>query len=534
MLTGMLSNSQTKLNRTSKRKSKRRKESFTSIPSGDRNHDLNGNVPLQWALWGGSIECFNVNFNQALISWRIMNRHLIEYIQLLIDNGADVNRTDQDGSVPLQLALIGIEEKEYRISISLISLCIRHDYPIEYIQLLIDHGADVNAVTDGSVPLQLALERKNIECMKLLIEHGADFNVLVATVFNINQTLISWCIMNRRPIEYIQLLIGHGADVNAVTNGTSVLSKCIQSYSHPCLVYVGLLIDHGADVNKRNQNGSVPLQLAIDRKNIECMKLLIDHGADVNAVTNNGMSLLSKCVLCYNKHLEYSWTLITNGADVNFTTTWGPKVVDLAVHNKNTVQTRLLIRHGARLTYGTKNYLHKERLKTQIKAEDMMSMTIPTPLDDLSEDITERDTSRENRFRLALSKACEERDMEVALCLVAMGVDPWSVDTMTITMTTTKKDLQLSEPWEGYYAEELERVWRRRMFISLSVVDACRDSNNNINNLFKWLKDRNLDVWRISSWGCPLLPYRHCGLRIYMRKHFETQLLVKNDVKIVT
>jgi ankyrin repeat protein len=82
---------------------------------------------------------------------------------------------------------------------------------INIVQLLIEHGADVNAQSgDYGNALQAASSEGHIDIVQLLIEKGADVNAqggeyggtLQAALFNGH-------------IVIVQLLIGHGANVNA-------------------------------------------------------------------------------------------------------------------------------------------------------------------------------------------------------------------------------------------------------------------------------------------------------------------------------
>ena len=82
-----------------------------------------------------------------------LSLHLV--LDSLIEKGADVNATDDNGQTPLHLAL--------------------HNEHPEMAKLLIKKGADVNAKNKwGDTPLHLVLD--NPEIAKLLIEHGADVN----------------------------------------------------------------------------------------------------------------------------------------------------------------------------------------------------------------------------------------------------------------------------------------------------------------------------------------------------------------------
>lgn len=102
----------------------------------DINVEKDGEFPLETACWIGNKEV----------------------VELLIENGADVNFAD---------------ECEFRTSLMLAS---RHGHT-EIVKLLIEHGADVNAGDDyDATSLTRAAEAGHIEVVKLLIENGANPN----------------------------------------------------------------------------------------------------------------------------------------------------------------------------------------------------------------------------------------------------------------------------------------------------------------------------------------------------------------------
>jgi ankyrin repeat protein len=60
---------------------------------------------------------------------------------------------------------------------------------LETVELLIEKGASVNAVTtDNQTPLQLAYQRGYLETVALLIEKGASVNAVTTD----NQTPLHW------------------------------------------------------------------------------------------------------------------------------------------------------------------------------------------------------------------------------------------------------------------------------------------------------------------------------------------------------
>src|SRR5262245_1743987 len=80
-------------------------------------------------------------------------------------------------------------------------------------KLLIERGADVNAGTKiGDTPLMAAVARKRIEFITLLLAHGANPNSIVG-----NQTALHVAV-TRGCLDCVTALVEAGADVNARTD----------------------------------------------------------------------------------------------------------------------------------------------------------------------------------------------------------------------------------------------------------------------------------------------------------------------------
>lgn len=106
----------------------------------------------------------------------------------------------------------------------------------------------------GDTPLHLTCFHGHTKTAQLLIDHGADVN---AKNNNDHTPLQETC----HP-RTVKLLIERGADVNAGNKygWTSLHEAC--AYNHLDIARL-LLIDHGADVNVKNIYGEVPLDGAI-------------------------------------------------------------------------------------------------------------------------------------------------------------------------------------------------------------------------------------------------------------------------------
>jgi len=175
-----------------------------------------------------------------------------------------------------------------------------HAVTPEMVELLIRHGADVNAL-DGQ-PLKNAISQQNLEMFQLLIENKADTR--------------KWA------VEFLK----------KATQGDS-------------FEIVDLLIQHGADVNTTLSPWErTPLMNAADRGNLEIVRLLVQHGADVNTVNKEQLSALLIAVA--NRHVDIARHLVEHGADVNVKNADDRPALSLAIENESLEIAQLLIRHS--------------------------------------------------------------------------------------------------------------------------------------------------------------------------------------------
>ena len=226
----------------------------------------------------------------------------LESVRLLVQAGADVNQTSEFGWTPL---LTATQNRYYQLGKFLLDqgadpniankggwtpLYIATDnrnieggdYPtrkpdmdhLAYIQLLLEHGADVNArmssstetrtifthqwlYEEGATPFLRAAQSGDLTLMKLLLEHGADPSI---------------------PTEHDVTPLMVAAGIGWVEGVTYEWSKA-QTYE-----VVKLLLDLGADVNARDTlDGRVALMGAAHKGRPDVVQLLVDHGADLAA-----------------------------------------------------------------------------------------------------------------------------------------------------------------------------------------------------------------------------------------------------------
>ncbi|MCH9632117.1 MAG: hypothetical protein S4CHLAM6_04430 [Chlamydiae bacterium] len=173
---------------------------------------------------------FNIVFSEYENRTPLFIESNAEFVELLIEQGLDVNYADANGQTPL----FGADS--------------------EVAMVLVDHGADVNYIDlQGETPLFHAY---NAEIAKVLLENGADLN---HKNFNgespfFNHTFDGGC------FEY---LVEQGLDINERNKDgqTPLMVRALKS-AHE----VQYLLEAGADLNCRDQEGKTALDLLLEKR----------------------------------------------------------------------------------------------------------------------------------------------------------------------------------------------------------------------------------------------------------------------------
>jgi ankyrin repeat protein len=224
----------------------------------------------------------------------------LESIKTLLAAGADVNQTTGYGWSPL---LVATQNRYYHLG-----------------AYLLEHGADPNLANKGGwVPLYLATDNRNIESgdypvrkgdmdhlefIKLLLDKGADVNARVKdstetrTVFT-NQ----WLDENGATaflrasqsgdVTLMKLLLSRGADPKIATSlkvtalqvaaGIGWVEGITYEWSEKStLEAVNMLLDLGLDPNAQADTGRVALHGAAHKGATAVVQALVDHGAKMD------------------------------------------------------------------------------------------------------------------------------------------------------------------------------------------------------------------------------------------------------------
>ncbi len=219
-----------------------------------------------------------------------VKRHDRTAVNALLDQRADVNAVEGDGSTALHWAAEADD--------------------VAMIDLLLEAGATPTAPNRFNVtPLELASNNGNAAAIERLVKAGADPNAFSRE----GQTPLMTAARNGR-VAAVEALLAHGAKVDAVESWrgqTALMWAAGEGHAD----VVRALIAAGANVNAKSKSGFTPLLFAVRNAQIEALRVLLDHGANVNDVTSDGTSALNVAIV--NAFYEAASVLLDHGADPN-------------------------------------------------------------------------------------------------------------------------------------------------------------------------------------------------------------------------
>lgn len=209
------------------------------------------------------------------------------------------------------------------------------------VELLLNNGADINAIANDRTPLVIAARKNNFKMVRFLIEKGAELNVsrdtegtaIHAAISRNNLTIGEFLVekgadisiragdlgnflydaVTMRNLEMVEFLLERGADINAAAEGLGTpLYRAVSMWN---LKMVELLLERGADVNAAAVGLGTPLNRAITVGNLRMVEFLLERGADVNAAARGRSTPLQIARSQENKQIVE--LLLEKGADAN-------------------------------------------------------------------------------------------------------------------------------------------------------------------------------------------------------------------------
>ena len=304
-------------------------ELLLSYGADPKRENHRGEIALTYALANSQIDCANVllerhkpcerklqvmarmavqahqfeslrflasHFNLGKISQDLMEKAILtgdsRVVQLLIDHGADINGTRGGGNSALLMALQ--KGRSYNLPHSK-----KDCNQLGMVKFLVESGVSVNRVHPNKSPLVTAIENNhNFDVLCYLLDHGADVNEVGDNKGNtpLVATFTKYSTLSCQELPNIlEVLLQADADPSkANCDGDTALhlAACTEN-----LRSIKRLIDAGADLEARNSDGMTPLLLAARQGHPEAVKLLKYCGANMKAVDKDGKNAVFQSLL---------------------------------------------------------------------------------------------------------------------------------------------------------------------------------------------------------------------------------------------
>jgi ankyrin repeat protein len=196
----------------------------------------------------------------------------VDIVQLLLDQGADIEAKNELFATPLHIAVWA----GYQDIVEL---------------LLLDNKANIEAkYADGISPLHVAVLKGYRSIVELLLDRGASTGAKDNEGWSPLHIAASKGDGCKGNIVMIRLLIKKGADIEATDNegNTALHTATSQAYIH----VIKLLLKKGANIEAKDNEGNTPLCVAVSWGYPSVVKLLIKQGANVAIINQEGDTAL--------------------------------------------------------------------------------------------------------------------------------------------------------------------------------------------------------------------------------------------------
>ncbi|KAK2608367.1 hypothetical protein QQS21_003052 [Conoideocrella luteorostrata] len=322
-------------------------------------HSVMGNQEtlVETLLARSNVEVDSVsNAGLTPLLWAVANA-LERMVQLLLENGANIEAKDSDGNTSLSTACMkgkfGIAklllESGANIEIrnvsglTPLSIACWHEAN-DVARLLIQRGANIEAKDpDGNTSLSTACMKGKCGIAKLLLESSANIEITNVS----GRTPLSIACWHEQT-DIVKLLFERGASVAKDPDRNSLLSIACWKGNNDL---AKLLLESGANIDAKGISGRTPLSIACWLGNDDLVKMLLESGANIEGRRPNGRTALLSA--CSRGHYDMTKLLLEKGADVDAKDTDGWTPLSIASSCGFESIARQLLSHGADV--GAKN-----------------------------------------------------------------------------------------------------------------------------------------------------------------------------------
>ncbi|KAF5306570.1 hypothetical protein FQR65_LT07297 [Abscondita terminalis] len=342
----------------------------------------------------------------------------LDIARFLIDEGADVNVTDNYRTTPFLLASkIGAIDltKSLRTDLdwqnlhgeTALHLAFKNMNVDDVACFLIDEGADVNLTDNtGSSAFLSACTLEKLELIKKMRRQIADVN----SQRNDGETALHLSLKHRN-FDISRFLIGESADVNLMND------LDMSSFFYACKFakadIVEKMLPMVEDVNLQiNQIGTTALYAALENESFDVAHLVIDAGADVNLTNDVGMTAF--IYACKIGNIELVKKMRPLVANIDLQNNHGETALHVSVANNHLDVARFLVDEGADVNATDENVVTPYYLACKLGAVDFVEKLLP-----LVEDVNLQNILGGTALHVCL----ENEDIEIARFLIEKGAD---------------------------------------------------------------------------------------------------------------
>lgn len=192
----------------------------------------------------------------------------------LLAHGADAGAINNNGAAPLWVACANANQDA--------------DY-VDVATLLLDTGADVNRTDNNqATPIRAAGSRGNVALVELLIARGADVNRATSS----GLTALGSALSN---VHILSRLVAAGANIDSIDfeGDVPIGDAATAGYNDA----IELLLSLGARVDMYNLWGNAPVHLAARGDNLGALQAFLNHDPDLGYLkTKHGRGVLHVAV----------------------------------------------------------------------------------------------------------------------------------------------------------------------------------------------------------------------------------------------
>ena len=236
-------------------------------------------------------------------------------IELLINNGANVNYQDKDGYTAYEH--------------------LKDTNKYDIIKLLLDNGADIS--------LQPYKADRTIAELEKLKKNKGIRNDKYKGLLRLDD------ILKTRNIEKLKLLANQGVDFSTI----DILKLIRDEYS---IEFIEIILKNGGNIDMQNDDGIFGLMLATLNRDIKLVKVFIECKANINMQTKNLTTSLMIATL--QADIKIIKILLKNGAkiDINSSNQGMYNAFDMAIDSENIEIIKLFLSY---MVNDEKNYPHE-------------------------------------------------------------------------------------------------------------------------------------------------------------------------------